>query len=347
MKSVYLIVTDLHLDFSKSNRINYFGEILDAMTDIIDIAQRYQAKGYEVNQCLLGDVFDSGMSRPSDAMQCLEIFRYYCSTFKQTYAVIGNHEITYARDNPFWFLVSEVQDDSLSDVKKFIQPRGLVSTISVPSTLSIGDTTFYFNHYGTPAKEPNTSGTRIGLFHQNVGSNDICKMWGTFDNVEEASYIQGYHYCFFGHMHLAKGKFYLNDKHTCIGEWLGSIGRTKVTEIIDDSLTVNIPGVVFYDNKFHGIEDNFITLKSFDECVDKRRYNAYQQNRKLVEDRKKQIPNSFLGNTLFNTLETSFEGANAILLDFLNKPWEEIYVAYNEDLKNPLSEVDSDGDGDI
>ena len=343
MKNVYLIVTDLHLDFSKANRLNYFGEILNAMQDIMNIAKKYKDQGYNVYQCLLGDVFDGSFSNPSEAMQAIEIFRYYCNVFNSTWSVVGNHEITYAKDNPFWFLVSEITDVALLGVRRFLQPRGLQPTISVVDKFEDGEVSFYFNHFGTSAKVPDAIGVRIGLFHQNVGSNEICKMWGTFDNVEEASYIQGYNYCFFGHMHLAKGKYILNEAETCRGEWLGTIGRTKVDEIIDDSLDVNIPAIKVEDGKFQGIDDNSITLLNSKECIDYVKLTAYKKSRKVIEEREKNTPNKYKGVSLFDTLQGSFvDTGNGFLLDFLDRSWDEILYSYNQTLRNPVSSVEGD-----
>lgn len=343
-KVAFAIVTDLHLDFVKANRINYFGEVMDAMTHVLEIAEQYRTAGYDINLILLGDVFDGSLSNASDAMQALEIFHYFCSYFSKVYSVVGNHEITYAQDNPFWFLVSDIQDESLQRVKRYVQPRALKPDIILPDTLTEGNVIFYFNHFGVPAKEPRSGDARIGLFHQNVGSNDICKMWGTFDNVEEAAYIKGYTHCFFGHMHLAKGKYYVDEQHACLCEWLGAIGRTNVDEIKDDNLDVNVPVVLIEDGKLIKIEDNIIRLKSADECIDYVKLKASQKTRAILEERKEFATNAFKGSTLLQTLEGAFAGtALEILLSLLNKPWDEVLYAYKDTLREPVVDnVESD-----
>lgn len=342
MKNAYLIVTDLHCDMEKANRINYFGEILTAMQDIMAIAENYKKRGYTTKLIFLGDVFDAGLSNPSDAMQLMEVFYYFCSVFESVWSVVGNHEISYAKNNPFWFLVSSVQDDSLSKLKRYIQPRGLNSRIVIPDIIEDGDTTFYFNHYGLPAKVPQQGDTRIGLFHQNVGSNDICKMWGTFDDVEEASYVQAYNYSFFGHMHLARGEYWLNEAHTCKGIWLGTIGRTKVDEIIDDSLDVTVPVVLIEDGRFKGIDNNTIHLQGRADTIDFPKLEASQKSRELIVERRQIATTNYHGETLFETLEGSFAGSPlAFIFSFLNHPWDEVYREYTETLKNPLATPES------
>ncbi len=348
MTNAYLVVTDLHCDTEKSNRINYFGEILSAIESIIRIGNDYRQKGYSVKLIFLGDVFDAGMSNPSDAMQLMEVFYFLCSSFDGVWSVVGNHEISYAKNNPFWFLVSQLGDEGLLGLKRFIQPRGLNSRIVVPDMIEDGDTVLYFNHYSTVPKVPDHGKVRIGLFHQNVGSNAICKMWGTFDNVEEASYVQAYNYAFFGHMHLAKGAYWLNEAHTCRGEWLGTIGRTKVDEVLDDSLDVNIPVIIVKDGKFQKIEDNPIHLWSRQESIDFPKLEASQKSKELVMERNQVATNNYHGETLFETLEGAFAGTPlAFLFSFLDHPWDDVYREYTETLSNPLASESKTEEDDL
>lgn len=350
-KVAYLQVTDLHIDYNKANRVNYFNEILTSLTDIIAISESYKKKGYITKLILLGDVFDGSISNSSDAMQAIEILRYLCSNFTETFAVVGNHEITYAKDNPFWFLVPEIADASLANARRYLQPRGLDTVIKVVDQLDDGDTHFYFNHYGVAPKVPSMSGVRIGLFHQNVGSNDICKMWGTFDNVEDASYIQAYSYCFFGHMHKAKGKYYLNEAHTCLGEWLGTIGRTKVDEVDANDLEVNIPTVLVCDGCFCGIEDNPIYLQPPAVCIDFERLRASQKTNEVVQARKEFASNTFVGHTLLETLQGAVQGTPLeFLIGFLNDGYDNVLHYYKQTLTDEATmssedaEEDSDGE---
>lgn len=352
MKNAYLLVTDLHCDVEKANRVDYFGECLKALQDIMSIADKYRSQGYSVNLILLGDVFDAGLTNSDDAMQFMEVFYFFCSVFDHVWSVVGNHEISYAKNNPFWFLVSSLQDEGLQRLKRFIQPRGLTGRIIVPATVVDGEVAFYFNHFGAIAKVPDEGVVRIGLFHQNVGSNDICKMWGTFDNVEEAAYVQAYHYSFFGHMHLAKGSYWLNEAHTCKGVWLGTIGRSKENEVIDDSLEVIVPVVLVDGGVFTGIEDNTIVLASRANAIDFQKLAAAQKSREIITERKNVSTNKYHGETLFDTLEGSFAGTPlAFVFSFLNHPWDEVYREYTETLKNPVvsdsttEEEDAENDG--
>lgn len=335
MKSAYLLVTDLHIASSKANRLNYLGEILNSLSQIMQIAEKYKAQGYTVNLFLLGDIFDSSITNASDAMQLMEIFRFFCSDFDKVWAVVGNHEITYAKDNPFWFMVAEVGDEELQKVKRYLQPRGIMSTVNIVDRVIDGEVTFYLNHYGTPPKVPDMSGVRIGLFHQNIGSTQICQMYGVFDDVEKVSYIQAYNYGFFGHMHLAKGKFYLNESHTCLCEWLGTIGRTKINEVSDKDLEVNIPVVKIEDGNFKGIDDNSIFLLSEADAIDKNKVIAESVSKKLIEQHRQSAVASYKGETLHETIKLALSGTQlAFLFEFFDNDYDRILQSYIQTLNN-------------
>ena len=343
-KRAYMLVTDLHIGLKKANRIDYFKEVLKSLSDIIAIAEHYKNEDKcQTNLILLGDVFDISITNASDAMQASEVFRFFCSNFDNVWAVVGNHELTYAKDNPFWFAVSDITDPDLQAIKRYIQPRGLTNTVSIVDKIVDGELVFYFNHFNTPTKRPVDGAVRIGLFHQNIGSNSICKMYGQFDDVEKTPVIQSYNYCFFGHMHLAKGKYYINPEHTCLCQWLGTIGRTKIDEVIDTDLQVDIPTVIVEDGAFIGIDDNFIKLVPSSKCIDKNKLAVETKTKQAIEMHRQSAVASFKGETLFKTLETAFKGTELeFFLGFLNKDFNSVVYEYKKTLKAQGGNIDAE-----
>lgn len=305
MKNAYLLLTDLHYAESKANRVNYLGEVLDIVQSVLQIADECKEKGYNTKLILLGDVVDRSMSSSEDALSCQDVLRFFFSQFSEVYCVVGNHEETFITDNPFWYFVSEIGDETLAKLPRGIQPKSVIPCITVPSTVTDGEVTFYFNHYGIPPKVPDKVGKTIGLFHQNVGSNDICKMWGTFDDVEEAAYIQGYNYCFLGHMHLAYGKYYLNEQHTCLCEWLGSAVRANVLEVENAPLEVNVPAVLVVDGRLEGIEDHLIARKPASECIVYDKVNLMRENTSKIQQMRDSVPKGLTSSTLLESIRDS------------------------------------------
>lgn len=354
MTNVYLVVTDLHYNVSKEHRINYFGEVIGIVQQILDISEGYKQKGCNVHLLFLGDIIDASLSKVEDAMRCQDLFSYIASQVDSVSTVLGNHEENNITDNPFWFLVSSIEDESIAGLHRPVQPKGISNLISVPSKIVDGEVTFYFNHYGTEPKVPvNGSGVAIGLFHQNVGSNNICKMWGTFDDVEQASYVLPYNYCFFGHMHLAVGKYYLNESKTCVCEWLGTCVGTNVNEVKSLARELNIPAVIVSDGHFISVEDNYIQRSDPDRVIDFAKLTFTEEaNKKLAEV--KSIPlRPMTEESLFARVRQSAEDLHmGFLVDLLAEGYDPTYYEYRKGLQEvadgaTLSEVNSSGEDDL
>ena len=66
-------------------------------------------------------------------------------------------------------------------------------------------------------------------------------------------------------------------------EYLGSLGRSSVKEVLDNFLERNVPAVIVKNGELAGIEDNTVTLMSRSKCVDE---SVVEKNHKEYEKRK-------------------------------------------------------------
>lgn len=311
--NAYQLVTDLHYSCGKRNRYNYQGEILEAINGILGHASTLRDEGYNVHLILLGDVCDTSITDSEEAMQTIEILRFFFNYYDSVHCVLGNHEVTYYKANPLWYLIDSIRDESLVSYKRLIAPKGITSLVNIDSTLEDGEVCFYFNHYGTHIKQPNVEhNVNIGLFHQDVGSSLITQMWGDWVDVEKSGATIGYQYAFFGHMHLALAKYELDGG--CIGEWLGSIGRTNVNEVSDSKLERNVPAVLVDDGVFKGVRDMYIHLKPYAECVDTVRAEAEKKVRKIAKERVDRISATYVGSDLKEAIFKNVAGTSVDLL---------------------------------
>lgn len=307
------------------------------LSQILEVRESYSQKGYSVSIIFLGDVVDGPITQAEDAMRCQNLFRYYTALFKNTYCVLGNHEINNVKSNPFWFLVSELEDTELSQVNRALQPQAVEKVLRIPATVVDGEVTFYFNHYGLDPKIPESGGVSIGLFHQNVGSNDICKMWGTFTDVEEASFMHGYNYSFLGHMHLASGKYYLNTEHTCMGEWLGTCVGTNVTEVESLNQKCNIPAILVEDGKFISVEDNYILRSDPSKVVDYVKLKITRTTTDMVKEVRDLVSSSYSGDSLYDMVRNAAASAQLeVLIDLFSSGEEATIREYKHGLENNL-----------
>lgn len=274
-KTAYLIVTDLHLgNIAVASRIDYRNEVMDVKIKLTQIAVRYRNAGYEVVTLFLGDIFHTGYRDVTTAVVDLGFVAMWSSKIGKIYSVVGNHELTYYKANPFYATIAEVESQKVRSImNKVWTPLGAMTTINVVDCLKDGNTYFYFNHYGTPITTPDSGGVNIGLFHQDVIDHQIKQEMERSDrklgfvqstDLEESRLLSGYNYCFFGHMHTVYGAWKANNTYLV---YLASLGRTNSTEVRNDFLERNVPAVVVEDGVFQTVEDNFIQLMAREECV--------------------------------------------------------------------------------
>lgn len=280
-RNVYLIISDLHASYkNKVNRYDYVREIEDVIAKINKIANKYKKQGNNVNLIFLGDIVDDSYKDLTKAIWLNNIFVYLSSMYK-IYSVMGNHEFSYYKDNPFWSLMAQVNSDKIKDVLTVTwQPTGLLQLIEVKDKLIDGNVVFNFNHHPTPINIPTPNKINIGLFHKDYAPKAVVEdmkrnfqldVWdGHIQHFENSTLLDGYDYAFFGHLHKVYGTWsFVNDKtnYTTILYYLASLGRPNHTEVSDNFLERNIPAVIIENGEFVAVEDNKIQLMSRVECV--------------------------------------------------------------------------------
>lgn len=281
-KQIYLVVTDLHFSYkNKDSRHDYLGEINHVMNNIIDIIQKYKDEGYKVNLILLGDIFDNSFKDMSLAIYFNNYFVYLETLCEAIYSVVGNHEMSYYKDNPFWSLMSSINSENILRVKnRSWQPTGLLQLVNVVDKLEVGDVVLHFNHHATPVAKPIEGKINIGLFHKDIVSKAIVNTMqqnlgldifeASPSYIESTPIVKEYDYAFFGHMHKIYGQWIFLDEET--GKelklyYLASLGRPNHSEVQDNFLERNIPAIIIEDGNKVRIEDNKFNLMSREETV--------------------------------------------------------------------------------
>lgn len=338
-KNAYLLLSDLHYYPTLIARKNYQLELLEVFNIVICLSNNYRKRNYNVFLIFLGDIFHRGIKQTPNALTALTLFNYVCSFFDKVFSLIGNHEFSYYDDNPFWYLISEIEDTSILNLKNLImQPKGLKNTFNIVDKIEDGNTAIIMNHYNLPIKPamPNKK-VNIGLFHQDIGSIKLGKMWTSFEDIETSSKLDGYDYCFLAHLHDIYGKFEVNSK--LIAYFLSTFGRTNHLEIDDNKLERNIPAILINDGNFIRIEDNYLFLKSRVDALDLGQINLIQQLRKEDKNLNKLDSNMTSGLTLYDTLQTSIINTDfKLLLNLLSSPTDAIQKEYTLFLKDSNEE---------
>lgn len=171
-KNVYMIVTDLHFgNIAASSRLNYRKEVEFVKCKLLETAIKYRSNGCTVKMLLLGDIFHGSYRDVTDALVDFSFFTMWREKIGEIYTVLGNHELTYYKANPFYALINKMESEAVQKIiNKVWTPLGLSNTIRVVDKLEDGNVDFYFNHSSTAVQSVSVNDDKvaIGLFHQDL-----------------------------------------------------------------------------------------------------------------------------------------------------------------------------------
>lgn len=304
-KRVFLIISDLHYSYkNKDSRVDYKGEIGHVLDKIITLIDDYKNKGYSVCLIFLGDIIDNSFKSMQEGINFNNYFVYFEAVCEKVYSVVGNHEMSYYKDNPFWCLFSKIESPKLKNVlTRSWQPQGTLQLVNIVDYIELGDTILHFNHHAVPTAKPIEGKINIGLFHKDIVSKAIVEdmqqnlgldiFEGRPSYIESTPVVQSYDYCYFGHLHKIYGEWvYTNDntgKETRLN-YLASLGRPNHSEVQNNFLERDIPAIVFDEsNNFKEVEHNKFNLLEREACVlehiiveKQRKYKENKEKQKLV-----------------------------------------------------------------
>lgn len=296
MRCAYLIITDLHIinKMLVKNRISYRTEIEQVEKEIDDLIDSYKNRGFIVRLIFLGDLYHRGYTDPIASIKDNNYLVYLSKKVDSIYSVMGNHELSYYKNNPFYTLFNKINSEKINNThNRVYNPLGVLQVLNVVDTLEDGEVLFTFNHYGCGIEKPIPGKVNIGLFHQELICQEILddikrryKIEGFTEeiiNLSSSNVFEGYDYCFLGHMHKAYGTYNIsddNDSNTTRLYYLASLGRTNHTEIQDNFRERNVPAVLIDSGKFECIEDNKFLLMKREDCILENEVLAEQEKRK-------------------------------------------------------------------
>lgn len=287
----------------------------------------------------IGDIVHRGIQNTEDSYFIQDFFRsVFYFTGGKVFSVVGNHELSYRKNNPFWG-VAQVESDYINNIVKH-KYQVTQPLIAVLDDMVIGDMQYSFGHYGRTYGmgyfTPNDVKYVTLLSHNSLLTPEIVSYMSDKGVDLKEEYIKTINlresgsipkttllrYIYVGHMHKAHGVFDVEEdinglKLEFTLHYLASLGRTNHTEYNDD-IERKLPIHVIRDGRF--IEEKFhiITLPSRSESVDERvvlenkeSYDRQKQNREL---RKIESTNIDLIGEVVNYIKD-----DATLMDLFNR----------------------------
>jgi DNA repair exonuclease SbcCD nuclease subunit len=343
-----------------SHRLNYDSERLLVWDTILSVLSSEKEKGREVFLLFLGDIFDRPYKNGFSLTEANNNFIALSEACTSIYSVIGNHELTYYTDNPFWTLVTEISDKRVRTIRKVKQPVGVFPVIKITDKLVDGEVIFYFNHYGVvpyKVEESDNDKINIGLFHQEICAKEIFdymqsvltgNMWrGSFDSITSMSSTAKYQYAYFGHYHKVYGSWTIREEGKDVNiRYLASLIRTDHTEFNNNFLDRSIPIIRVDDGKFIGIEEFLFKLQPRELCIDEKSvelsqkaYEALKGKREvrnkvsLVDDPILNIRSKLISRPGLSIVNALQYDSGATLLDSMNSTLSSI-IGIGDDFGN-------------
>ena len=251
----YLVIPDLHLrSKQQGNRKNLLHKYNGFLEDIITLITTSKAIHGVI---LLGDIWDRGVEgKFSDLIKPIALFQQISNlTNGNLYTMFGNHEDTYAKDNPFYSFVQLPPELEHHLRIKKEAPMFVLPVIKAPMQLTHGSGTIWFNHFDKVEKRYKVDTnlhpvTNIGLYHDDlITTESKAKLYhhrvghgidinsDIFENIDWAI-------C--GHNHQPIEEIKLNNR---IGTLVTTPGTPIQNRIDEVHTTVKIPIIEFHESK--------------------------------------------------------------------------------------------------
>lgn len=304
-----MIIPEMHLWDKPFKTIpTYVEDMQETLKQIRSIAVELSQEGPLVI-IHMGDIFHKSITNYDYGMDCYD---YFCSLedIADQYTLLGNHEITYSRKNPFWRFV-DVKSRFVKSIGKFKMYEDVLRhPIKLVDSLRIGGTEIIFWHYGMDISEYKTDASDVIIVaHQTLMDKEISDVLNhkysrdQLEDIIEYRSLRAYsslpklqqlRYVFVGHMHSAYSRFVISENmnnvnYNFVLQYLGSLGRTKAIEVRDDDRVRTIPVFQMDERGSFVTRDHKITLPG-EECIFKRQvainreaYRRQVENRELKQ----------------------------------------------------------------
>lgn len=239
----------------------------------------------------IGDIVHRGIKNSEDTYFINGFFRAVSRLTKgRVFSVVGNHELSYRKNNPFWG-VSDIQSKYIQAIVPQIYDV-IDPLVIVPDDLVIGDMQYSFGHYGRIYGDIYNVAEGVKevtlLSHNSLLVGEVLKYFNDTGTDLQEQFIKMQDirdtgsmprtnllkYVYVGHLHKAHSVFKVEENINGIDysfslRYLASLGRTNHSEYTDDILR-QLPIHKIRNGIFVGEDLYTITLPTREASVDER-----------------------------------------------------------------------------
>lgn len=283
------VITDIHILAKEPNNRN--GVMLERAIQVLDEL----AEMIEANKCtaviFTGDIADRGFNKAElnyESTIISKLARISELVNGNCYSVLGNHEVTYSKNNLFYAMASidsEIIESQLigKEIPKCIYPY-----IHTPNCLDFGDLKIHLLHFNSSVKNYKvlTSDTKYNiaiyhddlitfesmqeLYHHKLGKGISVTSTDIFENVDWA---------IMGHIHTPLTTFRLNNLRETVIDTPGSMLSRTIAEKHE---VVKLPFICISED---GFDRQYVTFNigSYEESVNNKIVKVEQQKREMAK----------------------------------------------------------------
>lgn len=289
-----LVIPDIHILAKEPKNRNQMmiSRQLKVLTELHSLIKSNKITGV----IFLGDIYDRGFPDCS--------YNYTSTTVSKIkdiskavngmcFSVLGNHEISYAKDNVFYSIANITSDIVKEQIVGLETPKQIDSCIQVPSMIDFGNVKIYLMHFRKHNKaykiskdNKNTIGlyhddlvtfeSKMNLYHHRLGNGISVSNTDIFDNVDWA---------IIGHIHTPLLTFNLNNSRQTVIDVPGAIIARTVAEEHD---RIKLP--IISINKTGFVRNYFdFSIGDFKETVNTEMVKVESQKREMSKFIKQEV----------------------------------------------------------
>lgn len=237
------IIGDLHLwEQNIRSHKNYVKECIDTVMLLRQyLVDKRKEHPRDLHYLIfLGDIFHRGFSNENKTVYNLyyQKFMELRSLTDDMFCVVGNHELNFPLNNPFWSLISTIEEDvQLRYVPDIL---GLYPIIRVIDNIQVNNSVLIFQHFDTFnnfnldyidyknkflfAHEIYMNAGLLNLIESELGENQKYRYIKYSNIIDNDPNLSIYNEAFMGHIHSIIGdwKIFWDNKHSTGLHYLGS-----------------------------------------------------------------------------------------------------------------------------
>lgn len=358
MTRVFIIPEPHIWDKNFKNRIDYPNEIYSYLADIVQTIKCLDGNKYVI---FPGDIFHRGFDTVTGMTKALSLFiELNRITNGNVYSCIGNHELSYTKNNPFWMMAHNCT--ARFPMLKKMDTYGIFSPgIKIVDQLYVGKLKFIFGHYErTDYQVYDESCDLVLISHNSIIEKSIDDTLRTkYGRDTKTEYIRttqlqsssalpiskDLKYVFVGHMHTAYSDFFVEDtiEHVDMRfylRYLGSLGRTSVLEVDDRDLIRTIPQFVLTDANTYTYEPINIKLKSYNEVINLVALEDSAARTKTVKMLKTISSTNSFGETPADCIRRELD-STPVYLSLFDEIYQNLQVDYMSELLQEAQRLDN------